>query len=141
MAVITVRYENTDLGLDAILKRASRARRTEAHVGFHDAGEAQIAAYQEFGTSTIPARPFMRTTFEANLERYKDALQEAAHNWLVGKAQTAGPGLRKAGNKLARDIKATIRSSVGPPNKQDEGAAGTLVVTGQMAASVKVKLE
>ncbi len=141
MVEITVKYEHEDLGLEDLLKRVARAQRSEVQVGFHDAHNAQKAAYNEFGTSSIPARPFMRQTFEQNRAKYEEGMKQAAADWLVGKTKTAGPGLRKNGRVLAKDIKATIRAGMSPANKEDKGAPGSLEDTGAMARAVKVVLE
>ena len=47
-------------------------------VGVLDDGLAEIAAYQEFGTSTIPARPFLHEPVSAEVDTIHDTLHTAA---------------------------------------------------------------
>lgn len=140
MAEVTVRYEDHDMGLEELMKRVGRLRRTEAEVGFHEPGPAQVAAYQEFGTSRIPARPFMRAAFAANLSKYKKMQQRLAALLIVGRLTSLSQGLRTTGKAARDDIRAQIASDMGPANVKDRGIPGTLQVTGAMGKAVKVKL-
>lgn len=69
---------------------------------------ATYGAYNEFGTSRIPPRPFMRNT----LEREKK-------NWINGvgallqKGLTPEKALMAVGARMANDIKKTIDESIG----------------------------
>ncbi|MDP1297873.1 hypothetical protein Q6301_20070 [Klebsiella quasipneumoniae] len=84
-----------------------------------DTGEpiAPYAAANEFGTKTIPARPFMRNTAADKTSEWADVAAKA----MKGQAQNAD-GFRNAftilGMTAAQDIKDTIEHSVSPPNAQ-----------------------
>lgn len=138
---ITVRYEDGDGSkLDEMEKRLNRAKRSTAEVGFHDAASAQVAAFNQFGTEDAPARPFMSKAFEDNLDDLKDEGRKQLSAWAIEGKGRAGDNLRAWGNTHQRHIQKTIKAGMSPPNVKDEGAPGSLEVTGQMAASVRVKL-
>ncbi|MDH7597550.1 MAG: hypothetical protein QHG98_07435 [Methanothrix sp.] len=46
-------------------------------VGIFDPAIAEYAAYNEFGTRRIPARPFLRSTWEENVEKVSSKLLSA----------------------------------------------------------------
>ena len=104
---------------------------------------AEYAAYNEFGTSRIPARPFMRTT-----------LQEQRGEWVQGLGRllaSHGPeqALHFVGRRMEDDIRTKILSNMAPANapstvarknKEEAGRAGTLVDTGALAKSISYEI-
>lgn len=116
-----------------------------------DTGEpvAPYAAANEFGTSRIPARPFLRSTIDAKGSEWADYL---------GKAIRARAPLETAlaltGEKMKSDVKATIAGNMAPANapstirrklrQEDKGGgmmhAGTLIETGSMLRSIEYEV-
>lgn len=113
---------------------------------------AEYAAYNEFGTSTIPSRPFLRNTYAAKGEE-----------WLanLGKALAAKRGPRAAlqlvGMRMQDDIVQTIQKGVPPANAESTikrkrkditgtGGGGTyspgpLIDTGSLIRSIQYEVE
>lgn len=110
---------------------------------------AEYACYNEFGTSHIPARPFMRTTAQQQGKKWAGILAGA----LRGQIGRSPDALRRAfmavGRVAQSDIQATIMSHMPPPNnpqyaarkvKENGGYSGTLFNTGQMLQSINFEL-
>lgn len=110
---------------------------------------APYAAANEFGTSRIPARPFLRSTIDTK-----------GHEWAayLGRAIRAGVPLQEAleltGEKMKSDVKATIAGNMAPANapstirrklrQEDEGGgmmhSGTLIETGSLLRSIEYEV-
>ena len=99
-------------------------------------------------TITIPARPFMRSTVEAQ----KDAWAKAFADAFVAKAHERDAvvrGLNLLGRKMQDDIVATIKSNLAPDNaestkrrKNAKGAGkGTLIDKGHLLKSISYEVE
>lgn len=127
---------------------------------------AEYAAYNEFGTSEIPRRPFIRSTMDENAEKYKSLLQGALHGLAsAGSAEPIRMALTAVGREMEVDIKQKIMSNMDPPNapayaawkegrrkvtkngkvlkrprKRQKGYVGTLFLTGTMLKSVAYEL-
>lgn len=116
-----------------------------------DTGEpvAPYAAANEFGTSRIPARPFLRSTIDAKGNEWADYLGKAIRARVP--LQTA---LKLTGEKMKSDVKATIAGDMAPANapstirrklrQEDEGGgmmhAGTLIETGSLLRSIEYEV-
>lgn len=114
---------------------------------------AEYAAYNEYGTSEIPSRPFLRTTMAKNGEKYATMLGGA----LKGFASSGGASspIRMAmlavGREMETDVVLQIKSNMPPPNspatqarkqaRPGGGYSGTLVDTGTMLGSVGFELQ
>ena len=113
---------------------------------------AEIAAVQEYGTQDgrIPSRPFMRTTFDKQVDEMARLAKAAVLKILAGD-MTVGQALGLMGAKFAAEIKKTITAGpeVPPTNapstkaaKEAKRAKGntadvrTLVDTGRMVGAV-----
>lgn len=111
---------------------------------------AEIAAIHEFGSADgrIPERSFIRSTFEANREKYQANLKTLLRQVLDGK-QTIPNAFNLIGARIAADIKkrVTTGAPIPPPNApavaarkarlgKNGGVVRTLVDTGRMIASV-----
>lgn len=117
-----------------------------------DTGEpvAPYAAANEFGTSRIPARPFMRSTIDAKGSEWAEYLCKAIRARVP--LETA---LKLTGEKMKSDVKATIASNMAPANapstirrklrQEDEGGgmmhAGTLIETGSLLRSIEAEVD
>lgn len=107
-----------------------------------DAGErvAPYAACNEYGTSRIPPRPFMRKTLERERENWIQGVGA-----LLGKGRSPDEALELVGTRMAENIEATIMSNMAPANapstirrknRTEAGRAGTLVDTGALLKSI-----
>lgn len=99
-------------GLSDKLRRANN----ELQVGWfpganYDSGTpvAGVAAAQEFGTKTAPARPFMRPAIAENKDKWAELYLQGAKQWLSGNLDYVSV-LRGVGLQAEGDIKNQIVS-------------------------------
>jgi hypothetical protein len=138
-------------GLRAKLEAAEKAHvkvgilASKGGASQHDAESGltvcQVAAFNEYGTKTIPERPFLRSTFakkDAELGRLTGRL---AKNLVEGKMSLAR-ALDVLGLWGATAVKKTITTGKGvpPPNAAStikaKGSSRTLVDTGRLLGAV-----
>ena len=104
---------------------------------------AQIAADNEFGTSKIPARSFMRTSFDENQKVIDKAIGIEYDQIIEGK-KTVRKSLVRLGVLMEGLIKKKIRSIHYPPNSPRTIAAKKsskpLIDFGQMIAAIHSKV-
>jgi len=99
---------------------------------------AEVAAFNEFGTSNIPERPFMRQSFE----NHENELQAACD--IVNRALASGGNTDQALNQLGVAVKALVQEEIVngdfAPNAEStikrKGSERPLVDTGHMRQSV-----
>lgn len=112
---------------------------------------AEYAAYNEYGTSEIPRRSFLRTTMADNAEKYASLLKGALGGLASsGNAEPVGMALTAVGREMETDVIEKIKSNVPPPNapatkarkeaRPGGGYSGTLFDTGTMLGSVAFEL-
>ena len=112
---------------------------------------AEYAAYNEFGTTEIPKRPFLRTTMAKNGEKYARLLQGALRGLASsGSSEPIGMALTAVGREMETDVIEQIKSNMPPPNapatqarkqaRPGGGYSGTLLDTGTMLGSVAFEL-
>lgn len=103
-----------------------------------DATLVEIAAFNEFGTKTIPARPFLRSTADENKQRYGDALANAVGETIDGKPVRLAFG--KVGEMGVRDVQQKMRNLNTPPNApstiQKKGSSNPLIDKGHLRQSI-----
>lgn len=73
-----------------------------------------LALIQEFGTATIPARSFIRATFEAKKHVLVELMRGLAPEVYAGR-MTVDRLLGLAGAKLAAEMKNRMREGIAPP--------------------------
>ena len=140
------------------------ARGSAITVGIHgretdrddgDLTNAQVGAFHEFGTATIPARPWLGGTLDARPREVAAALDHAVVLILDGKATTAS-ALGQAAQLIEGEVKQYIADGIKPPlgqqaidertrrlgsNKAANGGKITpLVLSGQLRASILGKV-
>jgi len=99
---------------------------------------AEIAAYNELGTSTIPARPFMKQSFE----NHEDELRAACER--VNAALASGKSVEQALDALGVAIKGLVQTEIvdggftenAPSTIKKKGSDKHLIDTGSMRQSV-----
>jgi hypothetical protein len=100
----------------------------------------EVAFYNEFGTSKIPARPFFRTAIEDNAEKWGLVIAKNLED-----SFDSDKALKAVGQIAAEDITSSINRWTSPPNaestKRIKDFNKPLIRTEQMlnAPSFKVK--
>ena len=127
-------------------KELEKLMKLEVQVGFQ-AGEktyedgtdlVDVAAYNEYGSSDTPARPFMKQSFE----NHEDELQKACDrvNQTLNKGGTAEAGLKELGVFVKGLVQDEIVDGGFEPNApstiKQKGSAQPLIDTGTMRQSV-----
>ena len=114
------------------------------------ASVAEYAAYNEFGTTRIPPRPFLRPAMEERREEWTEAVASSMSSSLKGGQFNNRSVLEVIGRNAVKDVQLRILSNTPPPNapstKARKAAKGispirTLVETGLMHDSVEYKIE
>ena len=138
--------------MEAVRRVSSKAHVT---VGIHSTqgavelalvtGEVTIAAYaafNEFGTATIPERPFMRQTFDQNVAKYIRVMGVLGKH-ILERDITLRLALSAIGETAEADVKNMISAagSWAKANKAStlarKGPKGPLIDTGRMKGSVR----
>lgn len=144
--------QDIDRGWDSILAELNKAKRKEVAVGILEGvtdsegvSIAEYATHNEFGTDTVPSRPFMATSFDENKAAIDADFLKQGDAMLTGK-RTADAALTVIGQKHADRIKATITNRNFLPKlspttiKAKKGSTKTLVDTGAMVNSVQISI-
>ena len=103
---------------------------------------SEVARIQEYGTDTIPARPFMRINTQKNHEKWKDTLVSGI-KWYKFNARAA---VEDVGKMMVTDMQDVIRSNIPPPNapstlkKKKSRSTQTLIDTGELLHAVKYRV-
>lgn len=121
---------------------------TTVKVGFiagqAPADQVAIASYNEFGTSRIPERPFLRNAMAENKASY-GALMRTDAKKIVSGEQTMRRTLDRLGLKGQGDVQQSIVDLRNPPNApstiKQKGSSNPLIDTGAMRQSVSFKVE
>lgn len=146
-----------DLGYNRILKDLADLNHAEILVGFQ-AGDvteleirgdqrkepgismAQIAAYNEFGTDSIPERSFMRTAFDENIRQINAFIAEQ-YGLIIDGKETLDRAANLIGLAMTGLIQRKIREIRYPPNAPStiaqKGSSKPLIDFGQMINSVR----
>lgn len=152
--------KDIDLGFDEIQKQVALLDGSYVLVGFQEGTKttlqtkgqrqkksglsmAEIAAANEFGTKTIPARPFMSTSFDENRAKINKAIQGEYSKILDGKSTTER-SLGLIGLLGVKFIVQKIRAITSPPNSPRtiaiKKSSKPLIDFGQMVQSVRHKV-
>lgn len=127
-------------------KELEELSQLEVHVGFQSDSESyedgttlpDVAAFNEFGSSDTPARPFMRQSWE----RHEKELQAGCDgvNKLLNRGGTAQQGLQILGSQCKGLVQEEIVSGGFAPNAPStirmKGSAQPLIDSGHMRQSV-----
>jgi hypothetical protein len=139
--------KDIDRGYKKFVREINKARTLEVAVGIfenarNDEGEkiAEYAAYNEYGTSKIPARPFMALSVDRNKAEIKKDIDEGLARITSG-AGTVEKELNRIGAKHVERIQATITGPNIPPplspaTVAKKGNNKTLVDTSAMVNAV-----
>lgn len=149
-----------DKGWEAIQKEVESFKKASVLIGFQEGevtkkevkgqrekegglGMPEIAAQNEFGTKLIPARPFMRTSFDENISKINRLINLQYQQVQDGK-KNADQALTAIGVVMVGLVQQKIRSIVSPPNSprtiEIKGSSKPLIDFGQMIQSVREKV-
>lgn len=140
--------ELIDKGFDRIIKDIEGLRGVKAglleNAGAYPDGTSvvDVDVWNEFGTSRVPARPFMRVAVDQGGKEL-DAFVDHMFGLLVD-GRTSAEGMdNSVGNAMADTIKKTIAGFDTPPNAPStvkmKGRNDPLVDTGHMRDSIDYK--
>ena len=135
----------TYISADQILARLKGPKTVQ--VGFPAGTDTDIitrAVANEFGTSRIPERPFLRNAMRANKDKSHAAMGSAAKGLLRGDA-SLHQVLSKLGAIAQGDIQKEIRDLDTPPNAPStikrKKSSNPLIDTGEMRQRVTWKVD
>ena len=129
------------------VKELEKLRNMEIHVGFQSgdgsyddgADVAEIAAYNEYGSSDTPARPFMKQSWESHESDLKQVCQQA--NNVIANGGTAEQACKIIGVAGVGFVQQEIVDGNFAPNAPStiakKGSAHPLIDTSRMLQSVK----
>lgn len=113
------------------MRKPKKGERRPASLG-------EVAAYNEFGTSRIPPRPFMGKAMEKNYDNIREEMKTASAN--ITKGGDAMMQLNRLGEKGKSMVQTSIRDGGWTPNApatvKKKGSSRPLIDTGQMWQSV-----
>lgn len=141
-----------DLGMKHFKKLLLGFQKAEVEVGiFKEAGQnngeyiADYAYDNEHGTSEIPKRPFLATTFDTQNERWSKFLENGVERAIEEKNTKPDFYLARLGEKMIGDVKLTISNNMPPPNSEKtikkKGSSKTLIDTGAMRNAVSYRVK
>lgn len=128
-----VTVSSMDLGWERIQRELSDLNGAHVDVGiFAEAGAypdgtsvAQVGAWNEFGTSDHPERPFMRQTYNVHGPRFETEGTVLISSAIAG-SMTMDNALKAIGAIQASQVKVTITDWTSPPN-----SPATIAIKGQ----------
>lgn len=149
-----VRIKDRDRGYRSLVRRLYGLKKPKLAVGIMQAEGAedhggvttlQVAQWMEFGTSTVPARSFLRAWFDENRARTQEMLRRILAAVVAGK-YTPDQGLELLGAKFVGEIQRRIANRIPPPLKPETiarkgGKDVPLIDTGQLRSSISYKVE
>jgi hypothetical protein len=141
-----------DLGLKKITANIKELGGYQVKIGIMgDAGEVEgvavvdYAFYNEFGTSRIPARPFMSTTYDRHAEDTIKFAQYLVGGLIDGKSSVSKV-LNTLGLHYQSKVRDTIRDAVNwaapnaPSTIEQKGSSSPLINTGRMVGAVNYEV-
>lgn len=100
----------------------------------------EYATYNEFGTATIPARPFISSTADKKRTEWLGYMDDGVNAVMQGKTDLKRV-FNKLGLKMTGDIKRTINQLKVPPNKSStikaKGSNKPLIDSGSLLGSIR----
>jgi hypothetical protein len=104
-----------------------------------------IATANEFGTSTIPPRPFLRTALKRGRRKWTNGLDAAVRAMAADDRPKAIRVLRQVGLVMVGDTQATLRGGPwvdnAPSTIARKGSSQPLIDTGQLVQSIRAQVE
>ena len=120
-----------------VLRTAGREKKTGVDL-------VDVATWNEYGTSRIPKRPFMRIAEMQNRDKWFRLSEKVARNVLQG-AMDVNQSLELIGNKIVGDIREVIGDRTllvpnAPSTIRQKGSDAPLIDTGQLRQSISFEV-
>lgn len=135
-----------ELGWESIRRQLLQVDGVEVTVGPEGARNERIGAFMEFGTVTVPARPFLGTTLEEQQEEIA-TLAAAIFDLAIEGRLDPQAAFELLGLQVADMVKATIRRShpdwppLAPKTVKRKGSDAPLIDTAQLLNSIRHRVE
>ena len=131
------------VNVNQILKDIARLDGTVVSAGVMDSKNATKAAINEYGTSKIPQRPFMRTAVSRHGKSWGEKSAKAVQS--VMKGMPISQATELVGMQMKADISSTLTNGPWTPNSAltiaKKGSSRPLIDTGELRASITYKVE
>lgn len=150
---MSVSFKEIDHGWDKIKKELKLIDNSHVNVGvLSDVGGypegnvslADVATFNEYGTSDIPPRPFMRQSFDTNRDEIKTFTDKEVDAIYSGKQNVKG-ALEKIGVYFVGKVKETFSKGEfvenAPSTIAKKGSSKPLIDTGRLRNSIDHKVE
>lgn len=151
---MALHLRDTDHGYRDLLARVFGLRsRANVDVGILDAGEEhgegavtvlQVAAFNEFGTATIPERSFIRAWFDEHEGELRKEFAALMRNVVEGK-RTREQILELLGQRCVGQIQQRIAAGISPANAPStvrrKGSSTPLIDTGVLRSSISYRVK
>ena len=145
-----MKVTDKNFNLEKIKKTLLALKKKELQVGiFPDAIDdkggriVDYAIANEYGTSKIPERPFMRSTADEKQENWSALMDKIVEGVTKGDLEVERK-IGLLGEQMVNDIKEKISSNVPPPLNpatiKRKGSSRTLIDTGNMRNSITFKI-
>lgn len=147
-----MKVTDKNFNLEKIKKTLLALKNKELQVGiFEDSGVNEdtgrrivdYAIANEYGTSKIPERPFMRSTADEKQENWSALMDKIVEGVTKGDFEVERK-IGLVGEQMVNDIKEKISSNVPPPLNpatiKRKGSSRTLIDTGNMRNSITFKI-
>lgn len=143
-----IRVKDTDRGAKQRLRSLKTLKGGEVTVGIHASDGSkpegtrtvlEVAIWNEFGTSRIPSRSFLRSWYDDH-EKEAEARWKAIMRRVARGALSKEQGLNQFGLWVVGEIQKRISQGVPPPNDPKtiarKGSSVPLIDTGQLRSSI-----
>ena len=131
------------VNINKILKDITSLDGTVVSAGVMDSKNATKAAINEYGTSKIPQRPFMRTATSRYGKSWGSKSAKAVQS--VMKGMPISQVTELIGMQMKSDISSTLTNGPWTPNAPStiakKGSSRPLIDTGELRASITYKVE
>ena len=131
------------VNINKMLKDITSLDGTVVSTGVMDSKNATKAAINEYGTSKIPQRPFMRTATNRHGKSWGSKAVKAVQS--VMKGMPISQVTELVGMQMKSDISSTLTNGPWTPNSPStiakKGSSRPLIDTGELRASITYKVE
>lgn len=131
------------VNINKILKDITSLDGTVVSAGVMDSKNATKAAINEYGTSKIPQRPFMRTAVSRHGKSWGEKSAKSVQS--VIKCMPISQVTELVGMQMKSDISSTLTNGPWTPNSvvtiAKKGSSRPLIDTGELMASITYKVE
>jgi hypothetical protein len=143
--------QDSDVNFSKSLKALKELSRRELQAGLLDNGKknknntliSDYAYKNEYGTSSIPARSFMRSTVREQEISWQREIDHIIEKVLKAPEASIKDAVEKLGERMVSDIRAKIESNIPPPNSKEtikrKKSNKTLIDTGMLRNAIDYK--